>query len=107
MPAFKGRQTSSGATRLILLLLCGLFGAAVADAQETLSGIQGRVEDARGALVPDVKITVINDGQGLQRETTTNREGYFNVPLLPAGAYTLTAEMPGFATIRVVGIVLQ
>ena len=100
--------TGGAARRLLVLIVALQFCAMLtASAQESSANIQGRVEDARGAVVPDVKITVINDGQGIQRETVTNREGYFVVPLLPAGTYTLTAEMPGFATIRVVDIVLQ
>jgi hypothetical protein len=78
-----------------------------ARAQETSANISGTVVDANGAVVPGAKIKVINDSLGLQREASSNQDGYYVVPLLPAGRYTLVAEMPGFATVSVTGIVLQ
>jgi hypothetical protein len=83
------------------------YGLSVAHAQEALANISGTVVDVNGALVPGVKVDVINDGTRLQREGTTNRDGYFLIPLLPPGTYTLTAELPNFATITVTGIVLR
>ena len=43
-----------------------------------------------------VKVTVSNQQTGLQRETLTNDQGTFTVPLLPVGIYLVTAEQAGF-----------
>ena len=43
-----------------------------------------------------VKVTVSNQQTGLQRETVTNNQGTFTVPLLPVGLYLVTAEQAGF-----------
>ena len=96
-------------TLLKCLLLIGISSGCVlgVKAQENSANIQGRINDSQGAVVVNAKVTVINDSQGIQRETKSDSEGFFIVPLLPAGTYTLTAEMPGFATLRVIDIVLQ
>jgi hypothetical protein len=94
---------------LLPLLLLGFCVGSVSrvDAQENSATIRGQIADSKGAVVVDAKVIAINDSQGIQRETRTNREGFFVIPLLPAGTYTVTAEMPGFATVRVVDVVLQ
>ena len=91
----------------LVLFSIAVAGALRVSAQENTASIQGRISDSKGAVVVDAKITAINDTLGIQRETTSNREGFFVIPLLPAGTYTVTAEMPGFATVRVVDVVLQ
>src|ERR1700730_1516602 len=76
-------------------------------AQATTANLSGTVMDGTGAVVPDVGIIVMSTTLGLQRRATTNNDGYFTIPLLPPGTYTLTAEMPGFAFVTVSDIVLQ
>lgn len=71
------------------------------------ASISGTVVDSNGGVVSRVKIVVINDSKGLQRETVTNQDGYFALPFLPEGSYTLTAEMKGFATVRVTGLAAE
>jgi outer membrane receptor protein involved in Fe transport len=83
------------------------FGMPAAFAQETTAAIYGTATDAKGGLVPGVKVTAVNEGTGTQREAVTNDQGGYTIPLLPAGKYTITAEMPGFATLRVTNVALQ
>ncbi len=83
------------------------LGVTAAFAQGTSATIYGTATDAKGALVPGVKVTAVNDSVGIQREAITNTEGAYNIPLLPAGNYTVTAEMPGFATLRLTDVVLR
>ncbi len=79
----------------------------VAADNTTMASVTGTVVDVKGGAVGHAKITAINDARGLQRETVTNDEGYFEILFLPTGVYTLTAEMPGFATIRVTQLEAQ
>ncbi|MBO0797728.1 MAG: carboxypeptidase regulatory-like domain-containing protein, partial [Blastocatellia bacterium] len=75
-------------------------------AQTTTATLNGTVTDSKGAVVPAVAITVSSAATGLKRRTTTNSEGFFTVPLLPPGAYSLKAEASGFTTVQVDNIEL-
>lgn len=83
------------------------LGASTVAAQEASSSIYGTATDAKGALVPGVKVTAVNEQTGIQREAVTNSEGAYTIPLLPPGTYTITAEMPGFAALRITNVTLS
>ena len=74
---------------LICLSLATLF------AQSDLGTISGFVKDPSGATVPNAKITVQNKS-GLQRQAVTNESGHYSITNVPAGFYTMVAEVPGF-----------
>ena len=82
----------------VFVLLFGL--AAVCDAQTFRGGISGRVNDATGAVLPGVTVTVTNDATGIARTTTTSTAGDFSVPDLQLGMYTIEAALQGFQTLR-------
>ncbi|MGE5112613.1 MAG: TonB-dependent receptor [Acidobacteriaceae bacterium] len=69
---------------------------------QSLAGgaIEGTVTDASGAVVPGVKVTVLNSATGATQETTSNADGLFQFPVLAAGNYKLTASKSGFATVQ-------
>jgi hypothetical protein len=73
-------------------------------AQAVSGTILGTVIDATGAVRPGAKVTAVNEGTGLTRETTTDAHGEYTFPLLPAGHYTLTAEVTGFRTLAMSNI---
>ena len=89
----------------LALMLCSAVSPA--HAQESSANIYGIVKDTNGAVVPGVQIKVVNESTRLEREATTNNEGYYVLALLPAGTYVLTAEINGFATVSVSDIALQ
>ena len=70
--------------------------AALAQAQAANGNIEGTVRDATGAVVPGVRVTVLNSELGTRRVVVTSEQGFYRAPLLPLGAYTLTAHMQGF-----------
>ncbi len=82
-----------------------LFTAGLASAQQ--AQISGRVTDATGAVVPEVKVVVTSTETGAPRETKTNALGYYTVPLLQPGNYKIAAEKQGFRTREQTGIVLE
>src|SRR6266851_838462 len=88
---------------LALLLLPFTFAAG----QSTTATLSGTVEDEKGAVIPGANVTVINSATGLQRETTTNGEGYFVVPLLSPSSYKVRVERTGFAVVEVPNLVLN
>src|SRR5574341_519821 len=84
----------------LLFALCA-FPFAIARAQSATSTLSGTVEDQNGAVVPGATVTVKSPYTGLNRETTTNDAGYFTVPLLPPGAYTVRAQHEGFKIVQI------
>ena len=92
-----------------------LFGAALVVllghmpgfAQQTSGNIMGRVLDPQASAVPGVTITAKNPSTGFERVEVSDAEGAYRLTALPIGAYDLTAELQGFATIERRGIVVN
>ncbi len=93
-----------------LIFNCCLLIAATcitAFGQSATATLSGTVTDQNGAVVPGVAISVINPATSLERTATTNDSGYFSIPLLPPGTYTVTAKRDGFAPLRAENVVLN
>lgn len=88
---------------LVLLFLCGL--PFLASAQEAT--IVGTVTDPSGAVMPNVTITITNQGTGNARTFTTNDAGQYVAPGLPIGKYNLKALSTGFKEQITNGVVLN
>ncbi|MCC7157132.1 MAG: TonB-dependent receptor, partial [Bryobacterales bacterium] len=76
-------------------------------AQTTYGSIVGAARDASGAIVPGVKVTVVNDSTNLSFYAETNDLGAYSFTTLPPGPYTLRAEAGGFRQVDITGIQLQ
>src|SRR5687767_6789072 len=85
----------SRSTAVFFALLFSVLFAPTAFAQATGS-LSGTINDANGALVPGVNVTVRNAATNLTRNTTTNQEGRWSATLLPVGNYTVSYEKDGF-----------
>ena len=80
---------------VLFLLSVGLFAGV--HAQSSTSGnITGTVRDPQGAAVAKAEITFTDEKTGASRTVTTNDDGFYNVPSLPAGMYTITTAPSGF-----------
>ncbi len=77
------------------LAVC-LLSATPAFPQATNGEITGRVLDAAGAAIPGATVTARNEGTGLTRTAATGSTGDYTLTLLPAGTYTVSAELAGF-----------
>jgi len=66
--------------------------------------IGGRISDATGAVVPNVSLLLRNEATGHEYSTISTGTGDFVFPFLPAGSYALTAELAGFARLKIEGI---
>ena len=76
-------------TVLRVLAICALItGAAIA--QSDYGSIGGFAKDPSGAVVPKVKVVITNEATGEQHPVTTNDSGYYTVPNLAPGVYSLT-----------------
>jgi hypothetical protein len=92
---------------LAFLVLVVVSCMPVAVAQIVTATLVGRVTDQSGAAVADAKITVVDVATGLERSVVSGVSGDYSIPLLPIGAYQLTAEKAGFGKAVVSGITLE
>jgi hypothetical protein len=74
---------------------------------QSVQQFTGHASDASGAAIPLATITVKNESTGELNVQRTSRDGDFSVPYLKPGAYTISAEKPGFQTVVKEHISLQ
>ena len=75
------------------LLVLSLASLAGAQGQAINGTIEGTVTDESGGVLPGVVVTVTNIDTGETRSVITNDGGVYRAPLLPLGAYRVTAEL--------------
>lgn len=86
-----------------LLLSC----STVAYAQFDTGQISGIVRDSSSAGVPGATITVENEANRDKRVAVTDSSGFYAVPDLPVGTYTVTIELSGFKRFVKTGVKLS
>jgi hypothetical protein len=84
--------------RSLIVLLCLTAASAPVLAQQRGS-IGGKVLDPAGLPLPGATVTVTGQNTGFTRTVVTAGTGAYKVPNLEPGVYTLTVEMPGFASL--------
>jgi len=93
-PNVKKTQSAVLCSMLCLMVWCAASVPAVGQAINVT--IQGRVYDSTGAVIPQATLTAVNSATGLSRSATATSTGDFQLPSLPVGDYTVTAEKQGF-----------
>ena len=81
-----------------IALLAGimfLFLAGVVTSAQTTGSINGTVTDANGALVAGAKVGV-RGTSGQDFTATTNENGFYKIPAVAVGFYTVTITAPHF-----------
>jgi len=68
--------------------------------------ITGLISDSSKAVMPGAKVTVTNLKTGTVRETESNSEGFYLVPLLQPGSYGIRVQATGFKPINREGLTL-
>jgi hypothetical protein len=91
----------------VLLCLCMFLGGRAAVAQVDTGALLGTVKDASGAVIPNAKVTLINEGTSLTLTMTTRGDGSYIFTPLKIGTYTVEAEAPGFEKGRNAGVVVN
>ena len=92
---------------VLLVVLSALALAPIASAQTTTGAtgaINGRVVDESKAILPGVTVTIAAQSLMGLRNTTTDENGQYRFPAVPPGDYSITYELPGFATVKRDGI---
>lgn len=90
----------------IVWLLVTHFSASPGLAQRATASIAGNVVDSSDAAVPSASVLVKNLDTGSERTVGSNAIGYYVVPALPAGKYSITITAAGFQTQTVPELVL-
>jgi hypothetical protein len=82
-----------------LCIALGLFCSAVqVRAQVNATGtFSGLVTDPTGAAIGGAQVKVTNQGTGIVITKQTAQDGYYTVPLLKPGVYTIEVGATGFA----------
>ena len=84
---------------LPLIAIVALVGLAMcctgAFAQSGAGSIQGTVTDSTGAVIPGATIHVVNQATNITTNTTSSAVGFYQVPALFTGTYTVTVSAPG------------
>ena len=83
-----------------------VFFAASLPAQTVSGFISGIITDPSGGIVPNVKITLTNEANGLQRETISSEAGAYTFTSVQPGPYSLQIQQSGFKAFRQTKVVL-
>jgi hypothetical protein len=62
------------------------------------SALEGTVVDTQGGVVPGATVTITNEETGVSQTLTTSAEGYYRLPSLPGGLYSIRISLSGFKT---------
>jgi hypothetical protein len=90
----KSQQRAWFVVAVLAALLCWLpAGAAYAQAVGSVAGV---VRDESGAVLPGVSIEATNTATGQVRTVVTGADGYYSIPQLQPGLYTIKATLSGF-----------
>src|SRR5215831_18740671 len=84
---------------LVLVLSFCLCAVPVVVRAQTATGVIGNISDPQGAIIPGATITLTSKATGASRSTLSNEAGYYAIPQLTPGTYSLKIEMVGFKTV--------
>jgi uncharacterized surface anchored protein len=87
-------------TQRFLTTLALLMATASCYAQFN-GNVQGTVQDAKGAVVPNATVTLIAADTGVRQEATSNANGVYRFASLAPGNYTVSTTVQGFAPVSV------
>lgn len=79
------------------ILIIALMICPVALAQSGAGSIEGTVTDRAGALIPGASIHVVNQETNVAINTKANSVGFYQVPGLFTGKYSMTVSARGMA----------
>ena len=96
------RKLRSGAAAGLLAIGIGVLAVGLG-AQSFQGGLRGVVKDPQG-VIPGATVTLVNDQNGVSRETVTNGVGEYSFPAIEPALYTVRASVQGFKTFERKGV---
>src|SRR5262245_45775411 len=82
--------------KIVAALVFGGLAVQITHAQAVSGSITGLVTDASGAVVAGANITITNEATSVPSQASTTDTGYYSVPNLIPGTYSVVAEAKGF-----------
>ena len=79
-----------------IILIMALIPGAGVYAQSFSGTVRGTATDSSGAILPNVKVTLINESTGESRTQPTSDLGTYTFPQVAPGLYRLEGEAHGF-----------
>ena len=76
-------------------------------AQRSTASVAGSIVDASESAAPGARVVVRNLATGMERTVESNDLGYFVVPALPTGPYSVTVSKAGFQTQSIPELILE
>ena len=89
---------SSWLSTAMKVCVTGAMIARLADAQISGGVFRGEVRDPSNAIVPQAKVVIRSNDNGMQVIAESNGDGLYVTPTVIPGSYTLSATKPGFET---------
>jgi hypothetical protein len=83
----------------LAVVFCLWMGSANVRGQVNTVNLAGTVVDPSGGAVQGAKVTATSQSTGVSRSVVTNANGRYEIIGLPPGAYSLSVETGGFATL--------
>jgi hypothetical protein len=97
MKLFQPHVLNRHALHLFLCVVSLFLTLTTSVGAQSINGrIIGTVTDTSGAVISGATVTVTNLGTNAQRTLTTDGDGNYIVPELPAGQYSIAIEGPNF-----------
>src|SRR6266481_6027510 len=91
----EARMLKKLGVQIVVALVGALFFTAYAQTT-TVGTISGTVRDEKGAIVPKAEVSIQSEGTGILRTATSDDNGFYLAPSLPAGLYTISTAPHGF-----------
>src|ERR1039458_6874646 len=89
-----------------VLLLALSFMVSTGAPAQTSQGFTGLVTDSSGAVIPNAKVIVHNEGTAVDKMVTTTGTWNWAVPFLDPGTYDVSVTVDKFKTVQSTGITL-
>jgi hypothetical protein len=80
----------------VVCLSFAFFATMSALAQTELGSITGTIEDTSGAAIPNCQVEIKSTQTSAVRTVATDQNGFYSVPSLTVGPYTISATASGF-----------
>ncbi len=87
----------------VLSAMCGVVWGQLA----SNTALVGNVSDASGAPVAAAQVVALNEGTQETFTAATNADGYYEIPFVKSGTYTITVKKDGFSTAVTKGVAVS
>src|SRR5205085_3358050 len=96
------RMLSTALGSLLAAILLSTYSTPL-HAQSSQGGLRGVVKDSQG-VIPGVTVTMVNEANGVSRDTVTNGVGEYSFPAIEPGTYIVKATVQGYKTFERKGV---